>query len=234
MKLESKALPFHGGHFLQPLIKQMTFPNLGGVIKAKDVFEKGSGSYTASYVAWAKTSQLLRDHAPGWYFHLAAKDGNYVWEAPDGTGYLMGYFAVDREHREAHGNMPLFPFPIMDNRNNPIPCEKISARVFTDSHRRALCACAAFTFGLAYELWAKEEIENLGATPKAKPAIKTAPPKTSEDGEALTKQFIAYVKKNPDKADSVKTRLSDRYSEGKINDKQRDLILQTILEVEDK
>ena len=66
------------------------------------------------------------------------------------------------------------------------------------------------------------------------PAVKTAPPKTSEDGEALTKQFIAYVKKNPDKADSVKTRLSDRYSEGKINDKQRDLILQTILEVEDK
>jgi hypothetical protein len=69
---------------------------------------------------------------------------------------------------------------------------------------------------------------------KNPPAVKTAPPKTSEDGEALTKQFIAYVKKNPDKADSVKTRLSDRYSEGKINDKQRDLILQTILEVEDK
>jgi len=69
---------------------------------------------------------------------------------------------------------------------------------------------------------------------KNPPAVKTEPPKTSEDGEALTKQFIAYVKKNPDKADSVKTRLSDRYSEGKINDKQRDLILQTILEVEDK
>ena len=69
---------------------------------------------------------------------------------------------------------------------------------------------------------------------KNPPAVKTEPPKTSEDGEALTKQFIAYVKKNPDKADSVKTRLSDRYSEGKINDKQRDLILQAILEVEDK
>jgi len=69
---------------------------------------------------------------------------------------------------------------------------------------------------------------------KNPPAVKTAPPKTSEDGEALTKQFIAYVKKNPDKVDSVKTRLSNRYSEGKINDKQRDLILQTILEMEDK
>lgn len=69
---------------------------------------------------------------------------------------------------------------------------------------------------------------------KNKPAVKTEPPKTSEDGEALTKQFIAYVKKNPDKVDSVKTSLSDRYGEGKITEKQRDLILQTILETEDK
>jgi len=69
---------------------------------------------------------------------------------------------------------------------------------------------------------------------KNQPAVKTEPPKASEDGEALTKQFIAYVKKHPDKVDSVKTRLSDRYSEGKITEKQRDLILQAILETEDK
>jgi len=61
----------------------MTIPNLGGVIKAEDVFDKGSGSYTASYVAWAKTSQLLRDNAPGWGFYLAAKNEEYVWKAPD-------------------------------------------------------------------------------------------------------------------------------------------------------
>ena len=69
---------------------------------------------------------------------------------------------------------------------------------------------------------------------KNKPAVKTEPPKKNDEGEALTKQFIAYVKKNPDKVDSVKTRLSDRYSEGKITEKQRDLILQAILETEDK
>jgi len=69
---------------------------------------------------------------------------------------------------------------------------------------------------------------------KNKPVVKTEPPKKNDEGEALTKQFIAYVKKNPDKVDSVKTRLSDRYSEGKITEKQRDLILQTILETEDK
>jgi len=53
----------------------------------------------------------------------------------------------------------LFPFPIMDNRNNPLPLERINSRHLTDSHRRGLCACSAFTFGLAYELWARIEIE---------------------------------------------------------------------------
>ena len=47
----------------------------------------------------------------------------------------------------------------MDNRNNPLPLEKISARDVTDSHRRGLCACSAFVFGLAYELWAKIEVD---------------------------------------------------------------------------
>ena len=193
----------------------MTFPNLGGVIKAEDVFEKGSGSYTASYVAWAKTSQLLRDHAPGWYFHLAAKDGNYVWEAPDGTGYLMCYFAVDREHREVHGNMPLFPFPIMDNRNNPIPCEKISARVFTDSHRRALCACAAFTFGLAYELWAKEEIESLGAKP-VKPVIKEKP-KTEPVKSDLKAMFLTKLKDPKTDSKKIIAMAEQRHKDGKLS-----------------
>ena len=77
-----------------------------------------------------------------------------------------------------------------------------------------------------------EEVEVIKK--KNKPAAKNEPPKKNDEGEALTKQFIAYVKKNPDKVDSVKTRLSDRYSEGKITEKQRDLILQTILETEDK
>ena len=77
-----------------------------------------------------------------------------------------------------------------------------------------------------------EEVEVIKK--KNKPAAKNEPPKKNDEGEALTKQFIAYVKKNPDKVDSVKTRLSDRYGEGKITEKQRDLILQAILETEDK
>ena len=182
----------------------MTIPNLGGVIKAEDVFDKGSGSYTASYVAWAKTSQLLRDNAPGWGFYLAAKNEEYVWKAPDGSGYLMCFFENGEQRT------PLFPFPILDNRNNPIQCEKISARTFTDSHRRALCACAAFAFGLAYELWAKEEIESLGATPVTK--AKTEPVKSD-----LKTVFLKKLKDPDSDSEKIIAMAEQRHKEGQLS-----------------
>ena len=209
----------------------MTIPNLAGVIKKDDIYQKGGGSFKASYVAWAKTSQLLREHAPGWSFHLAAKDGNYVWQAPDGTGYLMCYFAVDREHREKHGNMPLFPFPIMDNRNMPVKLEKISSRIFTDSHRRALCACAAFTFGLAYELWADEEVLEAGAKPEQKKPT-TEPP--ANDG-TLKKTFYSALKTCPNlkKLEDYRESFTARHKEGKLTDTERDELLERYMETEE-
>ena len=48
----------------------------------------------------------------------------------------------------------------MDNRNQAIPLDKITARDITDTHRRGVCMAAAFTFGLAYELWAKLPLES--------------------------------------------------------------------------
>jgi hypothetical protein len=163
----------------------MTYPNLAGVITKDDVYTKGTGSYAASYVAWAKIANHLHTHAPGWEFHLKpTQDGAHLWKAPDGTGYLIGYFTGPEDQATAD-----FPFPVMDNRNNPVQYDKISARALTDAHRRALCACAAFSLSLGYELWAKEEVAEAGATPtetapvsapeaKAKPAIKkqVAPP----------------------------------------------------------
>ena len=157
----------------------MTYPNLAGVITKDDVYTKGTGSYAASYVAWAKIANHLHTHAPGWEFHLKpAQDGTHLWKAPDGTGYLIGYFTGPEDQATAD-----FPFPVMDNRNNPVQLDKISARALTDAHRRALCACAAFSLSLGYELWAKEEVAEAGSTAtetvvievpeaKAKPAAK--------------------------------------------------------------
>ena len=141
--------------------KEGSIPDLSGLISKEDLHRKGS---FAIYMNWARTNQYLRQHAPCWEFHLECKldTEEYVWAAPDGSGYLMCFF------QNGEKKTPLFPFPIMDNRNNPLPLEKISSRDLTDSHRRALCACAAFVFGLAYELWAKVEIDEaakVDATP---------------------------------------------------------------------
>jgi hypothetical protein len=148
----------------------MTYPNLAGVITKDDVYSKGSGSYAASYVAWARIANHLHTNANGWEFHLKqTQDGNHVWKAPDGTGYLIGYFTGPEDQATAD-----FPFPIMDNRNNAIQFDKISARALTDAHRRALCACAAFTLSLGYELWAKEEVAEAGSNAAA-PVIEEKP-----------------------------------------------------------
>ncbi len=132
--------------------KEGSIPDLSGLISKEDLHKKGS---FATYMNWARTTQYLREHAPAWEFHLQCRSDTqeHVWAAPDGTGYLMCFF------QNGEKKTPLFPFPIMDNRNNPLPLEKISSRDLTDSHRRGLCACAAFVFGLAYELWARIEIE---------------------------------------------------------------------------
>lgn len=134
----------------------LKIPNLAGVITTDDVDQKGSGSYASKYVNWARIANYLHVHAEGWLFHLRqAPDGSHVWKAPNGTGYLVGYFRhIDGQET------PDFPQACMDNRNNPVAFEKMSARDVTDTHRRCLCTAAAYTFSLAYELWAKEDVEN--------------------------------------------------------------------------
>jgi hypothetical protein len=155
------------------------FPNLGGVITPDDISSKGTGSYAADYVNWAKIAHLLHVHAPGWQFALrTAPDGGHAWQAPDGTGYVVGYF------QNGDQITPDFPQACMDNRNNPIPAERITARTLTDTHRRCLCTAAAFTFGLGYELWARVEVENPmrdddapAASPSKPQVAKTTPAK---------------------------------------------------------
>lgn len=131
-------------------------PNLGAVITSADIDKKGTGSYAADYVNWARTAQLLRENAPGWQFHLRPTiDGQHVWRAPNGTGYVVGYF-----EGPGGASTPDFPQAVMDNRNAAITLEKIDARDLTDTHRRCLCTAAAASFGLAWQLWAKEPVEN--------------------------------------------------------------------------
>jgi hypothetical protein len=152
------------------------------VITSADIDKKGTGSYAADYVNWARTAQLLRENAPGWQFHLRPTiDGQHVWRAPNGTGYVVGYF-------EGPGGAvtPDFPQAVMDNRNAAIPLEKIDARDLTDTHRRCLCTAAAASFGLAWQLWAKEPVEN--------------PHRDTEPAKASPRQTAAKSQKQAERA----------------------------------
>ena len=198
-----------------------TLPNLAGVIKTTDIYKK----MKFDYVAWAKTAQILREHAPGWQFCLdksTSEEGisSYIFQAPDGSGFLMGYF----EHIDTNIKTTLFPFAITDNANRPL--KTISSVNFQNSHRRCLCACACFTFGLAYELWAQIEIEDAKkeeALPEKEDRIKRTPDKPNDKGEpvesikdkdygkpiskyakdAVVTKMMNLSKQHPDKKDSV-------------------------------
>ena len=166
------------------------FPNLGNVITTDDVSQKGTGSYKADYVNWCRTMHLLHDHAPGWQFHLAHYvDSSHVWKAPNGTAYVVGYFSGPNGERT-----PDFPQAIMDNRNNAIAFDKVSARDLTDSHRRCLCTAAAAQFGLAWQLWAREEVENPHR--ESAPAVSKSAAKVegvSDDDQPLSKDQRSFL-----------------------------------------
>lgn len=135
------------------MLSTPAFPNLAGVITLSDVKQKGSGSYAADYVPWAKVMMLLNEKANGWLPELIKDhNGEFVHKAPNGTGYLCIQFV--------NGNYgtPVWIYAVMDNRNNAIAYEKISARDLADSARRGICSAACAFFSLAYELWARDEV----------------------------------------------------------------------------
>jgi hypothetical protein len=212
-------------------------PNLAGIIRKDDVYTKGTGSYAASYVPWARIAQLLHEHAPGWDFALKlAEGGGPVHKAPDGTGYVLGYFAGPDGFITSD-----FPFPCMDHRNNPITFDKISARVLTDTHRRALCAAAAFHFSLGYELWAKQELEDAKAEPA--PAATSKPQKpASPEPEADGTKAASGVMQSGMKAirgastlqqlEAVGQRLVARHEAGDLTDEEQQALLQLMLDRE--
>lgn len=131
----------------------LAVPSLDDVITVDDVSARTDGK---TFINWCRVSHLLRKHAPGWHFHLRpTPEGRPVWAAPNGTGYIVGFFRGP-EGQET----PDFPQAVMDNRNNAVKLEVMDARDVTDAHRRCLAAAAAFTFGLAWQLWAKEPLED--------------------------------------------------------------------------
>ena len=130
-------------------------PNLKGVATQDLVESIGSGRFSASYINWSRTMQLFRENAPGWQVEtLFAADGTLLHKAPVG-----GYLLLRLRHLDGTAT-PEVPQAFMDNRNNAIPYEKITARDITDTQRRGACLVLAMQTGLAHELWAKMPLES--------------------------------------------------------------------------
>ena len=145
-------------------------PNLAGVA-SKDLVEKiGSGKFSAAYINWSRTMNLLREHAPGWLpDYIPSEDGSLLHKAPVGA-----YLLIRFQNMESGALTPALPQAVMDHRNNAIPFDKITARDITDTQRRGMCMAAAMHFGLAYELWAKMPMENGYKSEEAPAAPKAA------------------------------------------------------------
>ena len=175
-----------------------TYPNLDGVITKADVSVKGSGKFSAAYVNHMKVSQLLRQHAPGWQFELltTTDDDNretVVFRAPDGTGMLRGFFRAPTG--SGFMDTPPMPQAIMDHRNSPIKWDEIDARDITDTERRCMCIVAARHFGLAYELWAKDPVEDPHR--EAHPSFSNSSPRQRPKQHLQNKSLFRLRSSNP-------------------------------------
>ena len=145
-------------------------PNLAGVATKDLVDTIGSGRFQAAYINWARTINLLHEHAPGWMVdYVASPDGGLVHRAPVGGYLLIGFRHIDGT------TTPALPQAVMDHKNNAIAYDKISARNITDTQRRGMCMAAAMTFGLTYELWAKDPMEEAYSRPVSEEAPVAAP-----------------------------------------------------------
>lgn len=161
----------------------VAFPNLAGVA-TKDLVEKiGTGKFSASYINWSRTMNLLRENAPGWLVdYVPSDDGSLLHPAPVGAYLLIRFVNI-----ETGVKTPALPQAVMDHRNNAIPLEKITARDITDTQRRGMCLAAAMHFGLAYELWAKLPMESGYKTDEGEAVEppKSAPTASKADAEAV-------------------------------------------------
>ena len=171
-------------------------PNLGGLITTGDLYKKGRFTYSA----WAKTAQRIREEAPNWFFALAPDpNGQLVWMAPNNTGYLMGCFV----NVVTGVKLPLFPYAITDNTNQAISYEKISSNHMQNSQRRHLCACACYSFGDAYELWADVEVKDLDQPKEEQPENNDVVRTPTKPNQEPDKDYLIPKAINPDARDLI-------------------------------
>ena len=183
----------------------ISLPNLKGTIGKADVDKKGQ----ADYVNWAATLQRLRDVAPGWMAEVQENSENGSWLFPSPKGCSV---RVRFRHISGFAT-PWVMQALMDFRNKDVSFSEAGDVAINKAVMRGTCKAAAFHFGLAYELWAEEPIEDVydpndsDKAPAEKPAAALAAvPDTQEESPATesapTKEsVIKLLKGHPAKAE---------------------------------
>ena len=190
-------------------------PYLADKAKNDDVDVKGkNSSFQARYVSWATTAKVINEHCDGWTWHLKPfNEGNYVWTAPNGTGYLISYFCNPEGVPQTD-----FFYAIMKS-NQSVALDQITARVLADNTRRCYCANACKQFSYAHQLWRNIEIEdekNLDEDTTPTEQQQTNPdiddgdkPIPKEHKDALKEELKEKCKEDPDLKGNVISKLQD-------------------------
>ena len=169
----------------------MEIPNLSGFADPQNVSQKGTGSFKASYINWARTLHDIRENAKGWMPEMIENvHGEQVHPCPDGTGYLMIRFRhVDGTKTTA------IPHAIMDHKMHPIKGDRINSRDVSDSFVRGACKCAAAVFGYAWEMWSKDDqMERTAEEDKEIESLREERAKKNVSAQAeQTEEEILYV-----------------------------------------
>lgn len=130
-------------------------PNLAGVATEDLVESIGSGSFSARYINWAKTLNLLHEHAPGWHPHMIHQENGEIVFRVANSAYVLIYFV----HVDETALPPVMQ-AIMDNRHKSIPFDQITGVDVSNAVVRGYCKAAAVSFGLAHELWSGDKMES--------------------------------------------------------------------------
>jgi hypothetical protein len=131
----------------------MDIPNLSGFADPQNVSKKGTGSFSASYINWARSLHDIRENAPGWMPEMVENiHGEEVHPAPDGSAYLVIRF------RHIDGTKTTgIPHAIMDHKMKPVKGDLVGARDVADSFVRGACKAAAALFGYGWQMWSKDD-----------------------------------------------------------------------------
>ena len=158
-----------------PFPNYKNFPDLSEVAEEKDFSHRVIGTdrdtgkeVTAKYLNHMTVARLLKVYAPGWEFELKPYvDANGiesdVWPAPNGSGYLKGFFRAPVG--SGFKDTTCYPYAITNNKNKALAANLLSCTDICNSERRAMAACAARFFSLAWDAWAGDHTQDQHAAP---------------------------------------------------------------------